>query len=149
MTRRQARKRILELLFEIDLGKITPAEMAPRLSQGQSPAEKEGDFVAQVVEGIVAHLAEIDRLIGSFSPQWPIGRMGAADRNVLRIACYELLYRDDIPPAVAINEAVLLAKKFGGAKSGKFVNGILGGIARSEQAKVAKAPAQQPPPGEE
>jgi N utilization substance protein B len=125
MTRRQARKRVLELLFEMDVGRVPPAEILSRLPNVEPTRHDETEFVARAVREIISELPKIDRLIDSFSPEWAIERMGAADRNVLRIGCYELLYREDIPPAVSINEAVVLAKKYGGEQSGKFVNGIL------------------------
>ena len=133
MTRRQARRRVLEFIFEVDLGRVPPQEMLSRFSEGPAGAGGEEDeFVSEAVIGILAHLAELDEFIDSFSPQWPLYRMGAAERNVLRFACYELRYRDDIPPPVCINEAVVLAKRFGGEGSGKFVNGILGAVSRSD-----------------
>jgi N utilization substance protein B len=140
MTRRGARKRILELLFEMDLGKASAEEILLKLPQGQSADKGEEGFVSQAVREILSHLPELDPFIDSFSPEWPLRRMGAADRNALRIACYELLYREDIPLAVSINEAVVLAKKFGGEQSGKFVNGILGAISRSDRLREVAHP---------
>lgn len=131
MTRRQARKRVLDLLFEMDLGNVAHDEVLSRLPVPQPDAKDEEAFVSVTMAGILDHLPEIDSFVDSFSPHWPLGRMGSADRNILRIACYELLYRQDIPAPVSINEAVVLAKKFGGEGSGKFVNGILGAISRS------------------
>jgi N utilization substance protein B len=139
MTRRKARRCVLGLLFALDVGKLSPEEVQSRLPEpekssgtGEKRASKgEEGFISQMVTGILARLTEIDSLLEPFSPEWPPRRMGAAERNILRIACYELLYREDIPPAVSINEAVVLAKRFGGEQSGKFVNGILGAISRS------------------
>jgi transcription antitermination factor NusB len=83
------------------------------------------DFATQLVIGTSENLAEIDALIAGYSEHWEIDRMPAIDRSILRLASYELLHRDDIPPKVAINEAVELAHKYSTVDSGKFINGIL------------------------
>lgn len=140
MTRRQARKRVLELLFEMDLGKVSPEDVLSKSPGGRVAARGEEVFISQAIKGILDNLPEIDAFIDSFSPEWPLHRMGAADRNVLRIACYELLYREDIPVAVSINEAVVLAKRFGGEGSGKFVNGVLGAVSRGALVKRTAQP---------
>ena len=82
-------------------------------------------FARPLIEGIVAHLPEIDERIRHYCENYEVRRISAVDRNVLRLGIYELLYRDDIPPVVSINEAIELAKEFGGPDSGRFVNGIL------------------------
>jgi transcription antitermination factor NusB len=79
----------------------------------------------ELVDGVAQHLEEIDAKIASYAANWELERMAVVDRNVLRMGSFELLYRQDIPPKVSINEAVELAKKFSGLASGKFVNGIL------------------------
>jgi transcription antitermination protein NusB len=83
------------------------------------------EFAQPLIEGMVSHLAEIDERIRKYCENYNLNRISAVDRNVLRLAIYEMLYRDDIPPVVSINEAIELAKTFGGADSGRFVNGIL------------------------
>lgn len=90
----------------------------------------DGEFVWQLVIGVVEHLKEIDEIIEKAAPQWPIDQISIVDRNILRIGIYELLYSDKkaVPPKVAINEAIELAKGFGGKNSGKFVNGVLGTV---------------------
>ena len=87
-------------------------------------------FIWQLVIGVVANLKEIDEIIAKAAPQWPISQISIVDRNVLRIGIYELLYEDKaaVPPKVAINEAIELAKSFGGDNSGKFTNGVLGTV---------------------
>ena len=83
------------------------------------------EFAQPLIEGMVAHLPEIDERIRRYSENFDFNRIAAVDRNILRLAIYEMLHRDDIPPVVSINEAIELAKTFGGAESGRFVNGIL------------------------
>lgn len=82
-------------------------------------------FAQPLIDGMIAHLPEIDAKIKQYTENYDIGRLSAVDRNVLRLAIYEMLYRCDIPPVVSINEAIELAKTFGGNDSGRFVNGIL------------------------
>ena len=83
------------------------------------------EFAEPLFEGTVAHLPEIDERIRRYCENYEFRRISAVDRNILRLAIYEMLYRDDIPPVVSINEAIELAKTYGGADSGRFVNGIL------------------------
>lgn len=89
-------------------------------------------FIHQLVEGTVKRLKKIDKIIEKAAPQWPLAQVAVVDRNVLRVGLYELLFgnRDEVPPKVAINEAIELAKSFGGESSGKFVNGVLGTVYR-------------------
>lgn len=83
------------------------------------------EFAQPLIDGMVAHLPEIDERISRYVENYDFRRIAPVDRNVLRLAIYEMLYRDDIPPVVSINEAIELAKMFGGPDSGRFVNGIL------------------------
>ena len=89
-------------------------------------------FIIQLVQGVVKNLDKINAIIEKAAPQWPLCQIAIVDRNVLRIGLYELLFgsRDEVPPKVAINEAIELAKSFGGDSSGKFVNGVLGTVYR-------------------
>jgi len=94
------------------------------------PGLEDQTFVWQLVAGVVEKLSEIDKIIEKAAPEWPVEQINIVDRNVLRIGLYELLYgkREEVPPKVAINEAIELAKTFGGENSGKFINGVLGTI---------------------
>jgi len=91
---------------------------------------EEPEFVIQLVKGTLEHLSDIDPIIERVAPQWPLDQIATVDRNVLRLGLYELLYgdREAVPPKVAINEAIELAKSFGGESSGRFVNGVLGTV---------------------
>jgi len=95
-----------------------------------APGLKDESFIDQLVEGVTRNLSQIDKIIEKAAPQWPIEQISIVDRNVLRIGLYELLFGDKkaVPPKVAINEAIELAKSFGGESSGKFVNGVLGTV---------------------
>jgi len=94
------------------------------------PSLEDPGFVWQLVTGVVQHLQEIDEIIEKAAPEWPLEQITIVDRNVLRIGLYELLFgdREAVPPKVAINEAIELAKSFGGESSGKFINGVLGTV---------------------
>lgn len=97
-----------------------------------APGMEETDFVKSLVDGVFEHLFELNQIIEKAAPQWPMEQIAIVDRNVLRLGIYELLFgnREEVPPKVAINEAIELAKSFGGDASGKFVNGVLGTIYR-------------------
>jgi N utilization substance protein B len=99
--------------------------------QGDISAELKG-FSAQLFEGVIEHMQEIDKKISKYAANWQLERMAFVDRNIMRLGCFELIFREDIPPKVAINEAVELAKKYSGSESGKFVNAIL------DQIKIEK-----------
>ena len=105
--------------------------------------EEDLEFVKKTVSGVIENMKDIDQLITEVAPDWPINQITLVDRNILRIGVFELVYSPEIPPKVAINEAIELAKTFGGKSSGKFVNGVLGSIFRQleesgETAKPAK-----------
>lgn len=139
--RRRAREVSLQLLFEIDLGQksvdeILSAERLPwqrSLSAEMEPEEDPSlieDFVRQIVDGVGRNFREIDRLIESHSTHWKISRMAIVDRNILRMAVFEILYCKDIPPSVSINEAIEIGKRYGTEESGAFINGVLDHIAK-------------------
>jgi len=100
------------------------------------------EFIWKLINGVKKQLSQIDRIISQAAPEWPIEQISIVDRNILRIGLYELLYADqkEVPPKVAINEAIELAKHFGGENSGKFVNGVLGTVFKEvEQSKAASS----------
>lgn len=94
------------------------------------PGMEEHDFIWKLVDGVVSHIKEIDKIIETAAPEWPINQITIVDRNILRMGLYELLFgnKEEAPPKVAINEAIELAKTFGGENSGKFINGVLGTV---------------------
>jgi len=104
----------------------------------------EPDFIWRIAKGIVEHLSEIDKVIERAAPDWPLNQIALVDRNVLRLGLYELFYADknEVPPKVAINEAIELAKNYGGENSPKFINGVLGTIYR-ELETAGKIPSAQ------
>jgi len=94
------------------------------------PGLKDKNFIWQLINGIVSCLSDINKIIEKAAPEWPVEQITIIDRNILRIGLYELLYgnKEEVPPKVAINEAIELAKTFGGESSGKFINGVLGTV---------------------
>jgi N utilization substance protein B len=122
--RSKARKRALDILFEAEVrGEPVLDLLDQRISQGSPPV---GEYAAELVRGVQAHRDRIDQLLGEYAEGWSLDRMPIVDRNVLRIGLYELLWADDVPDAVAINEAVLLARDLSTDASPAFVNGLLG-----------------------
>lgn len=97
----------------------------------------ESDFIFKLAEGIISHLKDIDEMIEKTASEWPLKQISVVDRNILRLGLYELLFGDKkaVPSKVAINEAIELAKSFGGEKSGKFINGVLGTVYRGIEKK--------------
>lgn len=136
--RTKARECALQILYQVD---ITKDDYNQSLSDFWHTKMDVDDsiveFASMLVKGTVENLERIDRAIKNYATNWNIKRMAVVDRNILRLATYELLFLPDIPPKVSINEAVDIAKKFGDKDSGKFVNGILDKI-NKEEAKDAK-----------
>ena len=142
--RRSGRQLALRTLFQIDVGN-TAAEDAIALSFASSRVSSDTQtFARELVEGAVAHREHIDQLIGRYARGWTLDRMANVDRNVLRLAICELLYMPDIPPSVAVDEAVELAKTYSTAESGRFVNGILGNLVRHLEEEREEARSCQP-----
>jgi N utilization substance protein B len=125
--RSKARKRALDILFEAEQRDSPVLDLlAERITLGSPPVP---GYAADLVRGVAVHAARIDELISQYAQGWTLDRMPAVDRNVLRIGIYELLWADDVPDAVAINEAVLLAQDLSTDASPAFVNGLLARIA--------------------
>lgn len=123
--RTKAREYALQLLYRYDITR-EPDVGLEQFWQGQDEQSNEvKDFTRELVFGTLKHVKEIDEKISGFATNWELKRMAVVDRNVLRMSSFELLYLNDIPAKVSINEAVDLAKKYSGDESGKFVNGIL------------------------
>jgi N utilization substance protein B len=122
--RSKARKRALDILFEAELrGEPVLDLLAERTAAGDPPVS---DYAAELVRAVHAHAAQIDLLLAAYAHGWTLDRMPAVDRNILRIGTYELLWSPDVPPAVAISEAVALAGELSTDDSSSFVNGLLG-----------------------
>ncbi len=132
MKRRKAREYALQLLFQLDIRKEKPSlTLFKRFWTDEEPDVEVRAFAEEIVKGTFKHLRAINARVLACAKNWSLDRMAVIDRNVLRLATYEILYRMDIPPSVTINEAIELAKKYGTDESGAFVNGILDSVARA------------------
>jgi N utilization substance protein B len=136
----------LQSLYEWDFhgGTRDAEELLKRNIAEFAPDLEEKDFAERIVSGIVQNQAHIDGLITKFAPDWPLPKITTVDRNVLRIGTFELTYTHEIPSKVAINEAIELAKTFGGESSGKFVNGVLGAVYRDQVAQGVVKESDKP-----
>src|SRR4030042_2256646 len=126
--RHKARTIVLQALYEIDGVARQPETVTTRLLAEAGLSEENSEFVRELVSGTVKNREEIDRNIHKYAPAWPVDQIAIIDRNILRLAIYEILFDNKVPVKVAVSEAVELAKTFGSDKSSKFVNGVLGAI---------------------
>jgi len=129
--RHLARTIALQSLYEWDFNDRKPGallKITEKNIKSLAPGMSEEEFVFNLVKKIEENIEQIDKTIQGYAPEWPINQITTVDRNVLRIGIYELTLDINIPPKVSINEAIELGKSFGGASSGKFVNGVLGSI---------------------
>jgi transcription antitermination protein NusB len=126
-SRRDARRAAIDILFQADVTGTDPVAALAEREELRGPVT---DFTRELVEGTVARLLEIDRLLEASAEDWHVERMPALDRTILRVATFELIGRPDVPPAAAIDEAVEAANQLSTEASGRFVNGVLGTISR-------------------
>jgi N utilization substance protein B len=124
-SRRRSREMVVQVLYQVDMGQSDIHRALRIFCEHFEAPEIIREFAIELVNGVYEHRAEIDGLISRFSEHWRLERMPTVDRNILRLAVFEFLYRPDIPSKVSINEAVDLGKKFGSEDSGSFINGIL------------------------
>src|SRR5438270_13883347 len=136
---RRAREAAIQYHFWRDLHQGEASERLDDFWEFCPATPRVREFAQPLIEGMIAHSPEIDDRIKRYCENYNLNRISAVDRNVLRLAIYEMLHRDDIPPVVSINAAIELAKTFGGAESGKFVNGILDRI-RKDLDRPAREP---------
>ena len=138
-SRRKARELALQMLFQWELGGHTPEHVIASFLQTQKVDSEVESFARALFEGAVGEVGALDRRVREHTEHWRLERMAAVDRNLLRVALYELLHHPETPPAVVINEALEIARRFSGKDSVEFVNGILDAIRKT-------LPASDPPP---
>ncbi len=124
-TRRKSRELALQALYQWNITRQDPFLILDQQKVNFSPADEEDEFAQQIIVGVLEHYNHIDELIEKFSEHWRLDRISIIDRNILRMAIFELLFREDIPPRVTLNEAIDLGKRFGSEDSSAFINGIL------------------------
>ena len=136
-TRREARELALRMLFQLDVGK-QPLDEVVEAALAQSHLEgKNRAFAEEAVRGAWSRRDVIDARLSALATDWAMDRQAAVDRNILRLSAYELLYMPESPVAAVVNEAVELAKKYSTAESGRFVNGVLGALARQPRGEAS------------
>jgi len=123
--RRQAREWAVQFLFQNDFNPGNLDRALKDFWEDKVFGQKSREFTEELVRGVLSHSKQIDNLLAQYAENWEIKRMNAVDRNVIRTAIFEMLFKPDIPPVVSINEAVDIAKTYNSPESGKFVNGIL------------------------
>ncbi len=127
-TRHRARTIAFQALYEADCGDRAAGPVVARYLAEADLSEDNKTFAREIVEGASRHRDEIDGHIHRFAPAWPVDQIAIIDRNILRLAIFEILFDNKVPAKVAVSEAVELAKRFGSDKSAKFVNGVLGAV---------------------
>lgn len=135
--RHLARTLALQSLFEWDFNKHPIEKLEGIIKHNRkdfAPDFDDDGFTGDLVKGVLKNLEAINKMIEKYAPEWPLEQITIVDRNVLRIGIFELKFNNEIPPKVAINEAIELAKSFGGESSGKFINGVLGSIYKDMEA---------------
>jgi N utilization substance protein B len=130
--RRSGRELAFRLLFQIDVGGGSPSDVFETARIASEASPEVWYFATQLARGAWEARAQIDPVIEKYAAGWTLERMANVDRNLLRLAVFEILHREDIPPSVSINEAVELAKQYSTQDSAKFVNGILGSVVREQ-----------------
>ncbi|CAM4231302.1 transcription antitermination factor NusB [Paenibacillus tarimensis] len=149
MKRRLAREIAVQSLYQMEMNEVSAEEAVAMIVEeaGQEDSEVEAGgsglqalsrFAYEMVAGVKDHLAEIDDMLQQYLTGWQVDRLSRVDRQILRLAYYELVYREDVPPKAAVNEAIELAKHFGTDESGKFVNGVLGRLLKAVEELKAK-----------
>lgn len=146
MNRHLSRTIAMQTLYEWDMRRELAITEIMSRNIGEFQKDADSEYITTVVNGVIEHSAAIDEKISAAAPEWPIDQISPIDKSILRVAIYELLHDTEVPPKVAINEAVELAKLFGGENSSKFINGVLGTIYRSsdrfkEEEKNDKQPS--------
>ena len=145
--RREARCLALQALYESDVTDHPPESCFRWLTQEAGAVEFSLAYARELLEGVVEERRGIDELIQRHAPAWPVGQLPIVDRNILRMALFEIRHRPKVPQKVAINEAVELAKTFGSDSSARFVNGVLGSVMDSMDRDTVGAAAQERPGG--
>jgi len=137
-SRRRSRELAVQALFYMDMSENRSEELIKLFADHFIVSKKSPPFFEEIVRGVMNMMSEIDLIIKRFSNKWKLNRMSCVDRNIIRLAVYEILYCDDVPATVSINEAIDIGKKFGTEDSGSFINGILDSI-RIEYEKDSKS----------
>lgn len=137
--RRRSRELALQILYQLNISNQEAPRAIAELQEHFSPEMEKDEFLERIILGIVEHRKEIDSLIEEYSENWRLDRMTMIDRAILRMAIFELIYCQEVPPKVALNEAIDLSKRYGSEESGSFVNGILDQILKKAIRKPTRS----------
>ncbi len=135
--RSRAREAALKVLYQLDITRDPPEQGLKIFFRHHHVTADSKPFISALVEGTAGRMSEIDAFLSKHAANWSLGRMAIVDRNILRLGVFELLFSEETPPKVVINEAVEMAKRFGSPDSGKFVNGVLDSIHKKEEHAAA------------
>lgn len=136
MGRRASRGIAMKLLYQLEIQKEDREKQIKMVLEENVPSQKDKNYINEVISGVFNNISHIDKLIEKHSKGWKINRISKVNLSILRLSIFEILYRDDIPYSVSINEAVELAKKYSGDDSGSFINGILSKISKAGSVKI-------------
>jgi len=145
-SRRKSRELALQMLFQWEVGKHTPAHVVATFLKPKEIDAPENTFARELFLGTVDQVAALDPMLSKHASNWRLERMAAVDRNLIRLALYEMLHHPQTAPAVIINEALDIARRFSGEESAQFVNGVLDAIRKAIPAQTEKAEAKPHPP---
>ncbi len=134
--RRRVRIVSLQVLYEVDSVRRKPVQALERILEAWPLSRNAQAQARDLIEGVIEHRDQIDEEIGRFAPSWPISQLATVDKNILRIAIYEMVVSRKAPPKVAINEAIEVAKAFGSDNAPKFINGVLGSVLSAKEQQV-------------
>ncbi len=132
-TRRRSRELALQLLYQYEMTGATLEKMQSQFEEWDRAPEDVRAFADDLLRGALENSDRIDEYLGEQTAHWKLERLATVDKNILRLAIYELLYNEETPPAVVIDEAIEIAKKFGAEESGRFVNGVLDGVLKRKK----------------
>jgi len=132
--RRKSREGTLQVLFQLEFDDSDPDDVLDQFWKGKKVSHEIKDYSVYLVKGVTSHQNTIDRIIQSASEHWRLSRMAVVDRNILRMAVFELFYEEELAPAIVINEAIEIAKKFSSEQAAQFINGILDALRRRSDA---------------
>ena len=136
--RRKSREGTLQILFQLEFDDSIPDDIVNQFWEGKKASREIKDYSRYLIRGITSHQDSIDRIIQSASEHWRLSRMAVVDRNILRMAVFELFYEEGIAPAIVINEAIEIAKKFSSEQAAQFINGILDALRKQSDATREK-----------
>lgn len=133
--RHLARTCVMQTLFSVEFRKDDAKKLLDKILEEFAPKLTEKDFAYDTLKGVLKHQKEIRKIIQKFAPQWPVEKIARIDRAILEIGIYEIAFADDVPPVVAINESIEIAKHFGDDNSPKFINGVLSSVMKEYKTK--------------